>query len=107
MTSKLLGPMITHLSQTLADALVRKDTKTAKQVEKVLRNPRRLERDLIALEKIQKGEMAPIAEGDLIPGKEIAKTMEENQLVNQNVNGGKGWDEDTIKHVKDNANWQE
>ena len=102
MTSKLLGPMITHLSQTLADALVRKDTKTAKQVEKVLRNPRRLERDLIALEKIQKGEMAPIAEGDLIPGKEIAKTMEENQLVNQNVNGGKGWDEDTIKHVKDN-----
>jgi len=102
MTSKLLGPMIKHLSQTMADALVRKDTKTAKQVEKVLRNPRKLERDLIVMEKIQNGEMEPIPQGDLIPGKEIAKTMEENQLVNQNVNGGRGWDKDTIEHVKDN-----
>lgn len=104
MTSKLLAPMIKHLSQTMAEALAKNpvDVKTAKQVEKVLRNPKRLERDLVALEKIQKGEMSPVPEGKLIPGKEIADTMEQNELSNQIVNGGKGWDPETIKHVREN-----
>jgi len=104
MTSKLLAPMIKHLSQIMAEALAKSpvDKKTAKQVEKVLRNPKRLERDLVALEKIQKGEMSPVPEGELIPGKEIADTMEQNELSNQIVNGGKGWDPETIKHVREN-----
>ena len=108
-TSKLLAPMIRHLAKTMADALAKSpvDVKTAKQVEKILSNPRRLNRDLEALERINKGEMSPIPEGELIPGAQIAKTMEDSAAdPNIVTNGGKGWDPETINHVKEN-NWRE
>ena len=109
MTSKLLAPMIRHLAKTMAEALSKSpvDVKTAKQVEKILSNPRRLNRDLEALERINKGEMSPIPEGELIPGAQIAKTMEDSAAdPNIVTNGGKGWDPETINHVKEN-NWRE
>jgi len=101
MTSKLLAPMIKHLSQTLADALVRKDTKTAKEVKRLLSNPHRLNRELDKIDKIEKGELAPEPESFTIDGKDIAARMEMSaEDPNTITNGGQNWNPDVIDHVK-------
>ena len=107
MTSKLLGPIIKHLSETLATAIKagpKEESRVKSQIAKKLRNPKRLKRDIAALEKIESGELSPVLPEEVIfkSGKEIANDMEQDNLTNQLVNGGKGWDPETIKHVKEN-----
>ena len=105
MTSKLLAPMIKHLSQTMADALVRKDTKTAKQVKKLLSNPHRLNRELDRIEKIERGELAPEPESFTVDGKDIAARMEmsaedPNTVTNGVTDGSEVWKPETLEHIR-------
>ena len=107
MTSKLLGPIIKHLSETLATAIKaggKEKSRVKSQIAKKLRNPKRMRRDLDILEKIESGELPPVLPEEVVfkSGKDIADGMEQDNLTNQLVNGGNGWSSDTIKHVREN-----
>ena len=107
MTSKLLGPIIKHLSEALATAMktgdIKEESRVKRQIAKKLANPKKLNRDLETLEKIQEGKLSAVPETKPISGINLANKMEANSLnENSLTNGGKGWDPELIKHVKEN-----